>query len=132
MIKFILKLFEEPEKIEESTVDVEVGYPEKDKETLFNEAVKQVVKEKIYSKIKNEMIEMCYTEEEIEHTKAYAREREELKMKYPSQCEGYTEAMSALDKKYPKRVYNYGRGYDLYFNLRRFIDRLIEKELGEK
>lgn len=69
MIKIIKKFFTSPDKIEDSKVELIVDIPEETRVKLFDEAVKQVVKQKLYDLIEVQLCEMCYTEAQIKSTK---------------------------------------------------------------
>jgi len=97
MIKIINNLFNDPERIEESNIEIQVENtrefetPEKTKQELFDEAVLEVLKSKHCKIIRQQLIEMCYSDEEVEQTKQaqdyFSKEedpdREALRMKYP-------------------------------------------------
>lgn len=125
MIKFVLNLFKNVEDIDKSSVTPILDIPEKAKQELFDDAVKEVVRDKLTKQIELELAKMCYTEEEIEQTEAAIEE-----------FGRYIDDSDERDyrrKKYPKasiRVdsYSYREYLEYYFNVERFIKNLLDKE----
>lgn len=124
MIKMIVNLFKEPEKIDESTVEVAIEVPEKTKTRLFDEAVREVVSGKLKKRLKKEFINRCYSLEAREQTLRAANEHKETD--YDSV------AFRKILVKYPKAIVyrRYDKNvFDLTFNLDLLIQRLLDKEL---
>jgi len=98
--------------------------PEKTKQELFDEAVLEVLKSKHCKIIRQQLIEMCYSDEEVEQTKQaqdyFSKEedpdREALRMKYPH-------SVWVSSGGYSGRSYSYPC---LEFNLDKFIYKLLE------
>lgn len=113
-----------PSQIEDSRVEISVEIEEKTKAELFDDAVQKVVEDKIAIAVRGQLIEACYTEEEIKHTNLAI----EL-----MNTKGVTE--EEVLKAYPKAAHHYGRyalssliiGMD--FDLSRFVSRLVKDSL---
>ena len=107
--------FKTPEKIDKSSVEIEVVLDEKTKAELFNEEVSKLVKSKLVDTLAKKLTKMCYTDDEWEQTLKAATYKGK-------------EKVSDL---YPKAVYEVARnfgGYDSYvcnFNLRKFCVVLV-------
>jgi hypothetical protein len=113
-MKISIKKFFSREPEDTSSVEIKVEVEEKSRTELFNEAVDQVVRDKCRRELREQLTEMCYTEEEVAQTNAAMLEGKWTQEKR---------------EKYPKaQVYH--TSYDsrpaLTFNVESFINRLLE------
>ena len=60
--------FRAPDKIDESSVEIEVVVDEKTKTELFNDELNKLVKAKLVDTLGKKLTKMCYTDEEWEQT----------------------------------------------------------------
>ena len=122
MIKIITKLFTSPDKIKDSSIDVVID-PEISVQEVFDKAVKRVTSDMLVGKISEDMVNMCYTKEEIEQTEAAIEEYGEGSV---------TDIQSDVLKKYPNAIMVYNPNYSGYsynlslpFSLSRFANRVV-------
>jgi hypothetical protein len=112
MIKFILNKFSKTEDIKDEPLEVSI---EPSNEELLQEALNVVLKDKL----RQQLLNMCYTEKQLSDQKAAWANRNKLKInelmeKFPDAC-------------YYCSSYNGKSSLSNYeFNINKFIDRLIE------
>ena len=97
-----------------NSVEIKVEVEEKSRTELFNKAVEQVVRDRMKSDLKQQLTEMCYTEEEVEQTNAAILEGD------------WT---ASIREKYPKAQVVHTSYYSyagLTFCRESFINRLLE------
>src|SRR5690606_32213571 len=101
----------------------------KTKEELFDDAVRQLVKQKLKSNIKEQLIEMCYTKEEVAATKAAiaANPDSDKILNYISvlrkTAEDFPHAQIIQDG------YTNSGWFGLEFDFDKFVNNIIENEL---
>lgn len=123
MYSFIVKKLFNKDKPEEAGVSVEVVKPETPKE-LFDKAVTEVVRKNLRDSLSAQLIEMCYTEEELKQTKKAVEV-------YGEQVHG--QRMPEVREKYPLAQGVYvglsGGFYSFkpFFSYNKFLDNLIEE-----
>ena len=122
MLKIITKFFKKPEEIDNSTVEIKLELPEKTKTELFDEAVKIVVKDKLYRAVKEELVKLCYTVGEYDR-------RMEIIKKLPSKY--FTkDVRDKLASQYEGLEFEYYGAGEYFivasFNLDRLINNIIE------
>ena len=120
-MKFITKLFTDPEKIEDSSIQVDLEIQDKTKTDLFNESVQEVLVSKLVEGFYTELVESCYDDEVVKQTKE-------------AMDAGYRYSIDY--DKYPKANIRYGNGggkfYGLEFNLTKFLTDLVKQELSNE
>lgn len=122
MIKFILRKIFNKDKPEDTAVSLEVVKPKSSKK-VYDEAVAQVIKEKMRGDLSNQLIEMCYTTEQV-------RDTNQAIEKYGSRPS--EEQLYYLFKEFPKAIQGINRGWGsgevvLNFNYTLFLDKLLER-----
>lgn len=123
MIKFISKIFKTKEDYAKSTLTVELDITKKTEGELFDDAVDKVIRDKTIEIIKEQLAKLCYSQEEWDQTKA-AEEDPKANAKH----------RRSYIQKYPKAsVYECDASYfrTLYFDLDKFIDRIIDTGVSD-
>ncbi len=127
LLKFITKLWSTPDKIADSTVEVELALPKLSRQNLFDEAVKKQVALELRETLKEELAQLCYSAEVIEDTRqaiqAYGKHPTPEQIKAAKLL--YPECIEAVI--YPYR--DNSSQLALEFNIDKFVNKLVDKEL---
>jgi len=115
----IKKLFNtSPSLVDDSKIEFKVEAPQLTREELFDDAVKQVIRSKVREAIKEQLIDMCYSDEVVTQTRAAIVE---------SNKSGAT--MEEIAKTFPKAVIyrnSFWSEFRLTFDLDALLRKLVE------
>ena len=143
MIKFITKLFTDPEKLDESSISMVSEIPEIEAEKttkteLFNASVNEVLKQKLMGVVEHQLDCMCYSEDEVNQTRQaqqYLQGTPEYS-KWAAQYD-YDASKIILEARrlYPLAVVNrvypsHNDYFKLSFNTYLLASKIIKDELG--
>lgn len=126
MFKFIINKIFNKDKPEDVCVSIEVIKPKTSKE-LFDDAVHKVIKDTLRGSLNTQLIEMCYSEEEVRDTKA-AIEKYGSRMRLDKLGEVKSE-FSELISELVYQLSNYASQdvkISLTFNYDKFLNRLLK------
>jgi len=116
-----------------------------DRQKLFNEAIKSVVKQNLFDSVEEALTRMCYSEDEWRQTELaineYKKQIDEFRSNYKPKSlldDPEKELTEIIKEKYPEAdvmIMPYDcrkRGFQKKFYLSAFIERLIESSIEEE
>lgn len=131
MIKLIANMFKTKEGFDKSTVEIEVDIPEKTKDDLFDDAVKEVVERELRIKVKATLTAMCYSKEQIIQTDKVIKrfggalspeDYSKAKIEYP---------LVEFEPRFGEALFLNSYCVKSNFDIDLLVDRIINGELNE-